>query len=108
MQELLLHRLCQGRISLIGSDHAPHPMNRKLCMTPASGIPALPFWPKGIELLQRLGCPQVVISRMTFGVANAIFHLNLKPQDVNVTYQPSLWDKYGYNPFSCVDGTEVG
>jgi len=103
-QESLLEHALAGRIQIIGTDHAPHPLEKKKSDSPPSGIPALPFWPKGIELLRKNGMSQELLDNMTFHTANRLFNLGLSPKKVEIEYKPSLWESYGYNPFSRVDG----
>lgn len=101
VQELLLDYVLDGMVDIIGTDHAPHPIYRKDDKTnPASGIPAIPFWPKAIELLRKLSISEILLRDMTFETANRIFDLWLPPKIVDIEYDTSLWDKYGYNPFS--------
>jgi len=106
-QRMLLKMLVQGRkIDVIGSDHAPHPYEDKFGEEEAvpSGIPALPFWPKGIELLRKCGVPEDRIERLTFHAANEIFDGKIEPRTVEVEYDPGVWkERYGFNPFQRVD-----
>jgi dihydroorotase len=105
-QERLLTYLLQGKIDIIGSDHAPHPLERKDDpKKPASGIPALPFIPKGIELLRQKGIDGQLLEDITFNNANRIFRLGLVKELADVRYDPSIWSRYGWNPFSRVDGS---
>lgn len=97
-QEQLLCDVLNGGINLIGSDHAPHPLWVKDSDTPPSGLPGLPFWPRGIELLRQRKCKD--LDNLIFHNANKIFNLGLEPKTVDIEYDPSLWDKYGYNPYS--------
>jgi dihydroorotase len=97
--QLLEHVLC-GDIDIIGSDHAPHMLARKDSNSPPSGIPAIPFWPRGVELLKEAGMSDEWLKGITFGCANRIFNLGLSEKIVDVTYDKSQWDKYGYDPFS--------
>lgn len=105
-QKKLLAAVHQGKIDVIGSDHAPHPLERKDDPeNPASGIPALPFWPKGIELLRDGGIMDRLLEAITYRNANIIFRLGLPRQLVDKEYNPVLWEAYGFNPFARVDGT---
>jgi len=54
-QSDLLERVLRGKVQIIGTDHAPHPDELKTGNNPPSGIPALPFWPRGIQLLRENG-----------------------------------------------------
>lgn len=101
-QQSLLEMCLAGKLDIIGSDHAPHPMERKRGPNPASGIPALPFWPRGIELLRKLGISEDLLKDMTFGTANTLFKFGLAPGEVDCEYNPDLWAKYGFNPFESV------
>ncbi|MEK6896701.1 MAG: hypothetical protein AABX12_04570 [Nanoarchaeota archaeon] len=89
----------QGKFDIIGSDHAPHPLNLKDGQEPPSGIPALPFYPKGIEKLIMLGMPMGMRDSLLFHTANSVFDLRLQPKRISIEYDPSMWNIYGYNPF---------
>lgn len=102
-QERLLGYVLEGKINIIGTDHAPHPVERKDSNEPPSGIPALPFWPRGIELLRENAIDEMLLEDITFNNANKIFGLNIKPKYTDVIYNPDLWNAYGYNPFSRID-----
>ena len=102
-QEKLLQYVLEGKIHILGTDHAPHPIQRKDSNEPPSGIPALPFWPKGIELLRKNGISEEQLENLVFKNSNSVFRLGLNPNRVDVQYDPRLWDVYGYNPFSRVD-----
>lgn len=106
MQEKLLEHVISGNIEVIGTDHAPHPLSRKDDpKSPMSGVPAIPFWPKGIELLRwKYGIKEELLQKITFSNINKIFQLNLKPVEVEIEYNQDLWTKYGYNPFSRITG----
>jgi len=100
-QERLWDMLFDGRVDFIGTDHAPHPVARKDDPeAPASGIPAIPFWPKGIELLRQDGMNEALLRRVTFANAATTFGLEVQPFEVETEYDPSRWEKYGWNPFS--------
>lgn len=104
VQEAILERVLTGKIDVIGTDHAPHPLERKVdSVNPASGIPAIPFYPAGIHMLRALGMHEGLIQNATFFNANRIFHLHMQPTDVEREYDRTLWEKYGYNPFARVD-----
>lgn len=105
IQEELLNMLLAGNIQVIGTDHAPHPLSCK-CNTsfPACGLPVLPFWPKGIEKLRALGVLRVNMDWIISTLAHQMFTRYVPPaSEVDCTYDPSLWDAYGFNPFSRVD-----
>ncbi len=106
-QERLLERVFQGKTDIIGTDHAPHPLERKTSDNPPSGIPALPFWPRAISLLKIGGMSEENLARLTFGTANEIFKLGIEPKVVDVEYDPDRWNVYGWNPFSRIDGRLV-
>lgn len=99
-QKALLAQYLEGLIDVIGTDHAPHPVEAKDSDKPPSGIPALPFWPRGIELLREAGASEDLIEKTTFYNANEVFGLGLDPESIVREYDESLWDKYGFNPFS--------
>ena len=107
-QEKVLERVLRGDVDVIGSDHAPHPFYlknlRERGKIPPSGIPALLFWPKGIELLRKNGIKENVLDNIIFNNANRIFRLGLAPVKVQAEYNPYLWGAYGFNPFSRIDG----
>lgn len=99
-QAMMLSLYLEGKIDIIGTDHAPHPVEAKDSDKPPSGIPALPFWPRGIELLREAGASEDLIEKTTFYNANEVFGLGLDPESVVREYDESLWDKYDWNPFS--------
>lgn len=107
----MMQHVLDGNINIIGTDHAPHTLARKNDPTsPASGIPALPYWPWFIEILQDLGCSRGLIDSMTYYTAARLFKFDThRARDgrcnVNIDYDPSLWDAYGWNPFEWVDKT---
>jgi dihydroorotase-like cyclic amidohydrolase len=104
MQEKLLEYVLAGKLDIIGTDHAPHPISRKDDPEkPASGIPGILFWPRGIELLRKFGISSELLDNMIFHNANKLFKWNLTPQIVDIKYDPTLWDRYGYNPFIRLD-----
>lgn len=102
-QQGLFSMLLEDRIDLVGSDHAPHPVEAKDSDKPPSGIPAIPIWPKAIEIMKRYGMSNKAIERVTFHAANKLFDLNLEPEEVEAEYDPSRWEKYGWNPFTEAD-----
>lgn len=104
-QERLLEYAIDGNIDVIASDHAPHPLERKISSSPPSGIPVILIVPKAVELLRFHGMPEQTLEAMLFHNANRIFRMNLEPVFVDVKYNPDLWNVYGYNPFSRIDGT---
>lgn len=107
----MMQHVVDGNIDIIGTDHAPHTLARKNNKTsPASGIPALPYWPRFIEILQDKGVSRQQIDKMTFYTAARIFGFDTKVsandfREVDIEYDPSLWDAYGWNPFEWVDKT---
>ena len=105
LQQRNLEHVLKGNIDFIGTDHAPHPIEEKDSKTPKSGIPAIPFYPRGIELLRNEKIREIVLQDITFNNANRIFKLGLAPRLAEVEYNPLLWVAYGYNPFSRIDGT---
>lgn len=103
MQVELLQHVLNGNVDIIGTDHAPHPVEKKInTPNPYSGIPGILFWPKGIELLRMYGINEMILDAMIFHNANRVFGLNMLPREVDCVYQPELWDRYGYNPFESV------
>lgn len=105
LQERLLDYVLSGRLQIIGTDHAPHPLDKKDSLNPPSGIPALPFWPKGIQILRKNKIKEGILENLVFNNANKIFQLNLTPIKREVNYDLSLWEPYGYNSFSRIDGS---
>ncbi len=104
MQEKLLDRVLSGKVDMIGTDHAPHPIERKDDPEkPASGVTAIAFYPKGVELLQKLGIKQGVLDNILFYNVNEVYGLKQTAHLVDVEYNPHLWDAYGFNPFSKFD-----
>ena len=59
---------------------------------------------KQIDLLTTLGVTGLS-AEMSCDEASEIFDLNFKKRYVDIEYNPKLWEKYGYNPFSRIDGT---
>ena len=110
MQEQLLEHVLKGNVDVIGTDHASHTLEKKDSVKPPSGIPALPFWPRGLKMLLELGMSEQKLQSMSFDKANEIFELGLTrdcegfPEE-KLIYSPALWNVYGYNPFSRIDGT---
>ena len=102
-QEKLLSYVIDGRSDIAGDDHASHPPEFKEGENPRSGIQAIAFLPKRVELWRKLGMSERNIERLLFDTANEIFNLDLKKRNVDCKYDPSLWNYYGYNPFSRVD-----
>jgi len=100
MQQTLLNYVLQGKFDVIGTDHAPHPIERKDSEEPPSGIRALPFWPRGIELLRKEGIKEVLLEDMIFHKSNQLFKLGLRPKMVTVDPYSGLWETYGQNTFS--------
>ncbi len=104
-QKRLLKMLELGSYDIIGTDHAPHPIEKKKSDNPPSGVPAIPFWPKGIEILTELvGAKRT--EDLTYRTANNVFRLGLPRVEVEREYNPELWDAYAHNPFSRIDGTK--
>lgn len=101
-QQAMLDHLHCGHIDLIGSDHAPHPLRAKCGEKPASGIPTLPFWPRGVKILHELGLDQDQIDDLIQRRAALLFDLSVPTDRIDVEYEPSLWDKYGWDPFECL------
>jgi dihydroorotase len=106
MQEQLLERVIAGRTHTIGTDHAPHPKHEKEGAPYKSGIHAIQFYPAGIRLLRQAGLKKDQEDKLLFHNSNSIYFGDaLSPSTVNVTYDPSLNNAYGFNPFSRIDGT---
>lgn len=100
-QEALLEAVLAGKIDVIGTDHAPHPVEKKDSDKPPSGIPALLFWPQGIQVLQKAGINEKLLEDITFNNANRIFKLGLDKQYFEYSGKAD-WSAYGYNPFERV------
>lgn len=99
-RNLLLQLLLEGHIDVISTDHAPHPLARKDDeVNPASGLPGIPIWPRGIQFLRDCGMSEARIADVTFVNANRIFKLGLEIERTTVDYDPKLWEAYGYNPY---------
>lgn len=107
MQEKLLDYALRGEIHLIGTDHAPHPIEHKDGGSYKSGIPGILIWPKVIEILRKSGIKEHELKRATFDNANELyFEGRLKPNVVQAEYNPFRWvERYGFNPFSRIDGS---
>ncbi|PIN89028.1 hypothetical protein COU60_05125 [Candidatus Pacearchaeota archaeon CG10_big_fil_rev_8_21_14_0_10_34_76] len=105
-QKGVLERGLEGKIDIIGTDHAPHPLERKDSVNPSSGIPVIPIFPFLAQTLLKKGMSKGQLKKITFDTPNKIFFSGeLEAEEVEVEYNPGLWDKYGYNPFSRRDGT---
>lgn len=103
-QERVLEYVLNGSVDIIGTDHAPHTLEKKDDPDkPASGIPGIAFWPKGIELLRENKIDEKLLDDLIFNNANRVFNLKMLPTTIDVEYDGSLWDKYGWNPFSRID-----
>ena len=100
-QRAMLEHLINGDIDVIGTDHAPHPLEAKdrLDPHPASGIPAILFWTRGIELLFQAGLERERIYDLIHRNSNKIFGLELPEEEITRDNDPSLWERYGWNPF---------
>ncbi|MEK6898361.1 MAG: hypothetical protein AABX28_03320 [Nanoarchaeota archaeon] len=108
MQERNLEQVLRGNVTMIGTDHAPHPLEKKDSENPPSGIPTIPAWPLGIAMLRKHKINEELLQKITFYNANEIFFSGLlKPRMVEIEYNPELWDAYGWNPFSRI-GKEAG
>ena len=97
-QEDLLEWVVDGGLDIIGSDHAPHPD-----FDGVSGIPSLPFWPKGCAKLVDLGIRAKILDDYIFRNAAKLFHFKVAEEQWDLEYKPELWKKYGFNPFERVD-----
>jgi dihydroorotase len=83
MQEYMLQALIDGRIDVIGTDHAPHTLNEKIGLAKdkegkpiyASGIPGLPYYPIFIEYLRERGMTENRINAVTHDNVVSIFGL---------------------------------
>ena len=73
MQEELLECALGGMFDVLGTDHAPHDVEKKDADNPPSGIPVLPFWPKGIQILRRASIKESLLEDMIFNNANRIW-----------------------------------
>ena len=103
IQQRILEYVLAGRFDVIGTDHAPHPVELKDSDNPPSGIPVLPFVPRGLEILAREGMCSDMRDNLTFHNPNKVFNLGLEPKIVEVEHNPELWDVYEHNPFSRYD-----
>lgn len=73
---------------------------------PASGIPAILFWPFGIKMLRDYGICNRLLNKMIFHNAKTIFKLDdVKsfPVSVDLEHLEDHWFKYGFNPFAFVN-----
>lgn len=104
-QEKLLEMVIREKTDIMGDDHAPHPVNLKDSSNPPSGIPAIAFLPKRVELLLGMGIRKGHLDDLLFNKANEIFALGLEKRYAEVNYNPVLWEAYGYDPFLRVDGS---
>ena len=93
----------KGKTNIIGDDHAPHTQEAKREKY-VSGIPTIGFLPERIEKLISLGIDLDHLEDLLFNNANRIlFENSLDRETIDVEYNPTIWDKYGYNPFSRLD-----
>ena len=103
-QQQLYEQLLRGDVDIIGTDHAPHPLERKDSDNPPSGIPALPAWPLAIHKFRKDGMSEDTLKRLTFDTANRLFFRGeLEPKIVDAEYYPELWNSYRYNPFMRIE-----
>lgn len=65
MQEKMLNLLLEGKINYIGTDHAPHALDEKMCENSASGVPGLTYFPIFIEALIKKGLQKNEVSLYT-------------------------------------------
>ena len=65
MQEKMMSLLLGGKIDYIGTDHAPHTLDEKMCENAASGIPGLTYFPIFLDTLRSSGFSENQISLHT-------------------------------------------
>lgn len=107
-QRKLLEAVLRGNVDVIGTDHAPHPLVRKDDpLKPASGIPGIAFWPMGLNFLRWNGMSREMLNNVSFYNAKRIFNLPVTPFEIDKEYDPILWQKYGFNPFSVHDSVSL-
>jgi len=106
-QAAVLDRVLRGQTHIIGTDHAPHPLEAKDSDNPPSGIPELLAWPLIVKKLRDLGLQEKDVERLTFHTGNRLFFKqSLSPREVTVEYNPERWiERYGYNPLSTLEDT---
>jgi len=122
LQRGLLHMLNSldypDAIDLIATDHAPHDPEKKEGAKPASGIPGIPFWPKGIQMLKKLRVGNHKIAQMTRTRAVEIFPClklwwaerhagQARLGELPVYDSPRCWRVYGVNPYEAYGGHEI-
>ncbi len=103
MPARMLEALLEGRIDWVESDHAPHTLDEKRTRNP-SGVPALPFWPRFVEMLAQRGIRRSNLERVTHEAICERFEVAIEasgrePEDPSV-----LAREYPFDPFARLRG----
>jgi len=106
-QRRLLEYVIEGDTDIGGDDHAPHTRSKKLSDSLASGVYAVGFLPKRVDLWMELGMSKDNVKKLLVGTGNEIYYDGKLDEDriVDVEYNPGIWAKYGPNVWSRVDGS---
>ena len=95
LQQELLQQLLQGRIDWIETDHAPHALSDKPL---ASGIPGLPFLPRFIRQLRKMGMASALLEKATHNNICEVFGIEIRHTNREPVYD--LAAEYPFDPFS--------
>ena len=100
----LQQQLCQRKIPIIESDHAPHTEEEKQSVSPPSGIASGLSWSHLRQYLRTLHLSEPQINQVTFVNAVRLYGLNIEPRkaEVNLAQLEKLTTHYAFNPFSGV------
>lgn len=101
MQQAMLQALLAGQIDWVESDHAPHTLADKL-ERHASGIPALPYYPRFVERLRALGMSSAALDSVTHGRAEEVFGFPIHRS--GAVPAMDLAREYPFDPFGPVTG----
>ena len=103
-QQGLLERVMQGKIPIIESDHAPHTVEDKQKILPASGIASGLLWPETIANLKSNGMNQQQLKAVCFENAVTLYGLQERIRYEERKIQPQVLEKlqseYPYRSFA--------
>lgn len=97
IQQKMFQLLLDNKIDVIETDHAPHQLVDKLREPYSSGIPALQFYQKFINILKENGMSDDDIDDLTHNNINKIFNLNIANTHKKQTQ--ILNSEYEFEPF---------
>ncbi len=98
MPARMLDRFLQGEIDWIETDHAPHTAGEKKGAGAASGIPALPFYPKFVKLLAEKGLSRERLDEITHDAIRRTFGITISMS--RRASELGLAGEYEFDPFS--------